>query len=251
MPPCTASTSSRSSAISASIGFIGARRRKPRTRRPSAPSKSAIAAIIPRSPRNMWAVRTVSRSTPDASAIPSSITPSFTPIRISPNTFFKSTSRSPSDARPRRDSRSRRRTLVESAPWASAICANVCETSRMLRVRGTRVACFVPPSALLSVAHPTFRARASDSAKMRPTIRWTAGATSSLRRDRKNAARRARFSRRFVVASSCCVSSASRAKDVSSAVVGVTANPDHPTRRVSMFRRRTPPPSDRGEYRTR
>src|SRR2546425_5916120 len=185
MPPCTASTSSRSSAISASIGFIGARRRKPRERNPSAPSKSAISPIIPRSPRNMWAVRTVSRSTPDASAIPSSITPSFTPIRISPNTFFKTTSRSPSDARPRRDSKRRRRPLVESGPWASAISANVRETSKMLKDRGTRLACFVPPRALWSVAHPTFRARASDSAKMRPTIRWTAGATSSLRRDRK------------------------------------------------------------------
>src|SRR2546422_2023243 len=172
--PCTASTSSRSSAIPASIGFIGARMRKPRERNPSAPSESAISAIIPRSPRNMWAVRTVSRSTPDASAIPSSMTPSFTPIRISPNTFFKSTSRSPSDARPRRDSKNRRRTLVESGPWASAIRANVCETSKMLKDCGTRLACFVLPKAFLSVAHPTFRARASDSAKMRPTIRWTA-----------------------------------------------------------------------------
>src|SRR5207245_2611961 len=182
-PPCSARTSSRSSAISASIGFIGARRRRPRDRSASAPSNKAISATNPRSPRNIWAVRTASGSTPAASAIPSSITPSFTPIRISPKTFFRRTSRSSCEARPRSDSSSRRRALVESAPWASAICAKALETSRIVSDRGTNVTCFVPSSAFLSVAHPTFSARASDSAKIRPMTRCTAGATSSLRRE--------------------------------------------------------------------
>src|SRR5438093_1444504 len=161
-PPCSRRTSSRSSAISASIGFMGARSRRPRDRRPGAPSKRAISATRPRSPRNMCAVRTESASTPAASAMPSSMTPSFTPILISPKTFRSRTSRSPSDARPRRDSSRRRRALVESAPRASAIWPNRWVTSRIVSGRGTKVACFVPAKEVEDHEGPDHQGPADD-----------------------------------------------------------------------------------------
>jgi len=179
MPPCTASTSSRSSAISASIGFIGARRRKPRERNlprlrsadlrnhPEVPEKHVGrphgVQVRARRVRNALEHHALVHADPHFAEHVLQEHVSFAFRRPAEEGLQQPTTH------PRRVRPVRLRDLRETSARLPG-CLND---------RGMRLACFVLPRAFLSVAHPTFRARASDSAKMRPRFRWTAGATSS------------------------------------------------------------------------